>query len=122
MPAVGTGDGRDDRPSGARGDAVRRGAADDDERERLARAIAAGDGGRADVSVVLGGGAVVPGQLVRQHAETSPPGIMRPVASLIANCMLTKHAPLVVAVKLPPFVVTGTPESDTTPEKVAATW
>ena len=63
--------------------------------------------------------AAFPTSLVSNGDE--PPGMVRPVASVIANCMLTKQAPLVVAVKLPPLTRTTLFESDTTPGKVAAT-
>src|SRR5207249_2206354 len=70
-------------------------------------------------NALAGGAAVLPTSLVSNGDE--PPGMVRPVASVIANCMLIKHAPLVVAVKLPPLTRTTLFESDTTPGKVAAT-
>jgi hypothetical protein len=66
-----------------------------------------------------GGAAVFPGSLVSSGDE--PPGMVRPVASVIAYCMLTKHEPFVVAVKPPPLVSTVAGEIVTTPGKVAAT-
>ncbi len=72
------------------------------------------------VNVVAGG---VPLALPNWFVSNgdAPPGMVRPVASVIAYCMLTKQAPFVVAVKLPPLMATRFVESDTTPGNVAAT-
>jgi hypothetical protein len=72
------------------------------------------------VSVVDGG---VPLALPTSFVNNGddPPGMVRPVASVIANCILVKHAPFVVAVKLPPFAGTKFVLSETTPGNVAAT-
>ena len=72
---------------------------------------------RADGGVTVG--EVCATSLVKSGPDA--PGMVRPVASVMAYCMFTKHAPVVVAVKPPPFVGTGTPPRTTAPGKVAAT-
>ena len=64
------------------------------------------------VSAGGGMGAVDPSALVSVGEE--PPGMVRPVASVMTNCMLVKQLPLVMTSKCPPLVSTGTPSSDTT--------
>ena len=49
------------------------------------------------------------------------PGMVRPVASVMAYCMFTKQAPVVVAVKPPPLVATVLVERVTTPGNVSLT-
>ena len=66
-----------------------------------------------------GAGAFVPTWLVT--VGYAPPGIVRPVASVITYVRLMKQAPLVVVVNAPPLFCTGTPPSVTVCGKLTAT-